>query len=204
MRALLLLLCVSACGLTRIESLDSEDATLTDATSLSDSRGDVGAPPDAPLLDAPPLDSTAMEDALVRDVPTMDANLGNCTPITESACPNESTTLELGVPYEVNGALVQGQANDVASGCGGGQASDWSIAVTAATDGLFEYRFRSAVNYALELRDGGCDGPLLSCNRSTNTQNANGIAAGQTYLFIVHAADACDVPFELTMTLLPI
>ncbi|MFK7998426.1 MAG: hypothetical protein AB8H86_02475 [Polyangiales bacterium] len=196
-----LVLCLLfACGLTRIEIVGDGDgdaaavdaATLADATSTSDAE------------DADGVDARSV-DAAVTDAPRVDAPSvleGNCAP-TISACPNQAARLEMGVPQQFTGALVRGLADDVASSCGGTGTSDWTFAVTAAEAGLLEMRFSSAVSYAIEVRDGGCEGRVQTCGSTNSTQTALGIDDEQTLVLVLEAVTSCDVPFDLRVTLLP-
>jgi hypothetical protein len=187
MRVIPLLLSLSACGLTRIESVD-------DAAVDSSGLADITIPSaDAPSADVPSADAPALDASMLA---------GNCAP-TESICPNASTTLEIGDAFEVSGTLVQGQADVILSNCGGGGTSEWTVAVTAAEAGLLQFVFASGATYGIEVRDGGCTGTATSCGVTNNSQTTNGIAAGQTLLIVVEAATACDVPFSLSLALLP-
>ncbi|MFT5355763.1 MAG: hypothetical protein ACI9KE_002982 [Polyangiales bacterium] len=185
MRVIPLLLWMSACGLTRVESAD--DAAV-DSSSLADILN-----ADAPSADAPNADAPALDGSMLA---------GNCAP-TESTCPSAATTLEIGDTFEVSGTLVQGQADVVQSNCGGGGTSEWTVAVTAAEAGLLQIIFASGATYGIEVRDGGCTGTSTSCGVTNNSQTTNGIDAGQTLLIVVEAATVCDVPFALSLALLP-
>lgn len=190
-----LLLCMLyACGLTRTDHVGDDDAAAGDAAVLSDGASALDATDDS-QADVP-------GDVELMDVPIVDALIGSCAP-TLSACPNESARIELGAPRQFKGTLVQGLADDVASACSGEGVSDWTFAVTAAEAGLLELRFTSAVRYGIEIRDGGCEGPVQTCSVTNSTRSALGIDENQTLLIALEAVTACDVPFDLTVTLLP-
>lgn len=195
-----LLLCLLfACGLTRIEHVGDGDAATVDAV-LVDGASDLDAIEDVQAADVP--DDVALVDAPIVDAPIVDALTGSCMP-TFSACPNEAARIETGTPVRFSGALVQGLADDVASACSGEGISDWTFAVTAAEAGLLELRFTSAVRYGIEIRDRGCGGSVQTCSVTNNTQTSLGINEDQTLLIVLEAVTACDVPFDLTVTLLP-
>jgi hypothetical protein len=126
----------------------------------------------------------------------------NIDAAAQGVCPNGALMGML--PLTVTGSTA-GAGDDVPGACGGGGGQDIAFTFTAPADGTYSMNTQgSSYDTVLQVRDGGCGGPVLACNDDTPPGTYSALAvpllAGQTVVIVVEGFAGATGSFVLNVS----